>query len=147
MKSITDATDPDLRQFLGDRGGKLIIYHGWADTLIVGEDTVDYFEEMVDVTFDGSFAEANKDSRLFMAPGMGHCGGGPGPNNWDKLAPMVDWVEKGIAPDFVVAEHITGGIVDNQRPVCAYPKQAEYIGPSNGVDDPTNWTLENFRCE
>ena len=147
MKSITDATDPDLRQFLGDRGGKLIIYHGWVDTLIVGEDTVDYFEEMVDVTFDGSFAEANKDSRLFMAPGMGHCGGGPGPNNWDKLAPMVDWVEKGIAPDFVVAEHITGGIVDNQRPVCSYPKQAEYIGPSNGVDDPTNWTLENFRCE
>jgi len=146
MKSITDATDPNLSQFLKDHGGKLIIYHGWVDTLIVGEDTVDYFEEMVDATFDGDRTKAGKDARLFMAPGMGHCAGGPGPNTWDKLVPMVDWVENGIAPDFVVAEHITDGQVDNQRPVCAYPKQAEYVGPMNDANDPINWVAENFEC-
>ena len=78
MKSITDATDPDLRSFLRDHDGRLIIYHGWADTLIVGEDTVDYFEEMVNATFGGDLKTASEKARLFMAPGMGHCGGGPG---------------------------------------------------------------------
>ena len=146
MKSITDATDPNLNQFLKDNGGKLIIYHGWVDTLIVGEDTVDYFEEMVDATFEGDITRAAKDARLFMAPGMGHCAGGPGPNTWDKLLPMVDWVENGIAPDFVVAEHITDGHVDNQRPVCAYPKQAEYVGPINDANNPINWVAQNFEC-
>ena len=146
MKSITDATDPDLNQFLKDNDGKLIIYHGWADTLIVGEDTVDYFEEIVDATFDGDQKRADEKARLFMAPGMGHCGGGPGPNTWDKLAPMVDWVENGIAPDFLVAEHFTDDLVDNQRPICAYPKQAVYIGPISEANDPTNWKAENFQC-
>ena len=146
MKSITDATDPNLSKFLEDHGGKLIIYHGWADTLIVGEDTVDYFEEMVNATFEGDTTRAALYARLFMAPGMGHCGGGPGPNTWDKLGPMVDWVENDIAPDFVVAEHLTDGQVDNQRPVCAYPKRAEYAGPINGANDPINWVAENFEC-
>tara|TARA_Y100000814_G_scaffold242678_1_gene187355 strand:- start:35 stop:1234 length:1200 start_codon:yes stop_codon:yes gene_type:complete len=146
MKSITDATDPNLNQFLKDNGGKLIIYHGWVDTLIVGEDTVDYFEEMVNATFDGDITRAAQGARLFMAPGMGHCAGGPGPNTWDKLVPMVDWVENDIAPDFVVAEHITDGQVDNQRPVCAYPKQAEYVGPINGANNPINWVAQNFEC-
>ena len=146
MKSITDATDPDLRSFLRDHDGRLIIYHGWADTLIVGEDTVDYFEEMVNATFGGDLKTASEKARLFMAPGMGHCGGGPGPNTWDKLAPMVDWVENGIAPDHVVAEHFTDGVVDNQRPICTYPKQAEYVGPISGANDPKNWVAENFKC-
>ncbi|MBM87893.1 MAG: hypothetical protein CMQ41_09760 [Gammaproteobacteria bacterium] len=146
MKSITDANDPDLTQFLRERGGKLMIYHGWVDTLIVAEDTLDYFNEMVDVTFDGSLSQASDSTRLFLAPGMGHCRGGPGPNNWDKLAPMVDWVENGIAPDFVIAEHLTDGRVVNQRPVCAFPQQAQYIGPTNGADDPDNWKTQNFEC-
>ena len=146
MKSITDATDPDLRSFLRDHDGRLIIYHGWADTLIVGEDTVDYFEEMVNATFGGDLKTASEKARLFMAPGMGHCGGGPGPNTWDKLAPMVDWVENGIAPDHMVAEHFTDGVVDNQRPICTYPKQAEYVGSISGANDPKNWVAENFKC-
>ena len=116
MKSIR-CYDPDLRSFLRDHDGRLIIYHGWADTLIVGEDTVD---KMVNATFGGDLKTASEKARLFMAPGMGHCGGGPGPNTWDKLDPMVDWVENGIAPDHVVAEHFTDGVVDNQRPICTY---------------------------
>jgi len=77
---------------------------------------------------------------------MGHCRGGPGPDNWDKLAPMVDWVENGNAPDYVTAEHRTNGVVDNQRPVCAYPQQAQYVGPSGGANNPSNWVAENFQC-
>lgn len=146
MKSITDAVDPDLSQFLHDRGGKLIVYHGWVDTLIVAEDTLDYFNEMVNVTFDGSLAAASDATRLFLAPGMGHCRGGPGPDNWDKLAPMVDWVENGVAPDYVTAQHQTNGVVDNERPVCAYPQQARYIGPAGGANNPDNWRAENFQC-
>jgi len=146
MKSITDAEDPNLTQFLKGRGGKLILYHGWVDTLIVAEDTLDYFNEMVNATFNGSLAQASDSARLFLAPGMGHCRGGPGPDSWDKLAPMVNWVENGIAPDFVTAEHRTNGQVDNQRPVCAYPQQAQYIGPFDGANDPENWIAENFQC-
>ena len=146
MKSITDAEDPDLAQFLKGRGGKLIIYHGWVDTLIVAEDTLDYFNEMVNATFDGSLTQASDSARLFLAPGMGHCRGGPGPDSWDKLAPMVNWVEYGIAPDFVTAEHRTNGQVDNQRLVCAYPQQAQYVGPFGGANDPNNWIAENFQC-
>ena len=77
---------------------------------------------------------------------MGHCGGGPGPNTWDKLAPIVEWVENGIAPDFLTAEHLSDGRVDNQRPLCPYPQQARYVGPVDGKDDSANWIEANFQC-
>ena len=81
-----------------------------------------------------------------MVPGMGHCRGGPGPNAWDKLAPLVDWVEKGNSPDFLVATHSTDEMVDNERPLCAYPQRAVYTGPAGGENDPTNWVSGNFTC-
>ncbi len=81
-----------------------------------------------------------------MIPGMGHCGGGPAPDNWDRLAPLVDWVENGSAPDHIVAEHRTDGIVDNQRKICAYPEQAAYVGPAGQGNDPRNWVESNFEC-
>ena len=146
MMSITDATDPDLNRFLKDRGGKLIIYHGLADTLIIAEDTIDYFNDMVNVTFAGSLAAASESSRLFLAPGMGHCGGGAGPDTWDKLAPLVDWVENGVAPEATPAQHLSRGVVDNERPLCSYPKQAVYTGPAGGENQPANWRAENFQC-
>lgn len=146
MMSITDATDPDLSRFLKDHGGKLIIYHGLVDTLIVAESTRDYYNDMVDTTFAGSLASAKDKARLFLVPGMAHCAGGPGPNSWDKLAPLVDWVENGNAPDAVIVTHSTDGEVDNERPVCAVPQQARYTGPAGGANDPANWTAENFQC-
>lgn len=146
MMSITDATDPDLSRFLKDRGGKLIVYHGLVDTLIVAEDTVDYYEEMVATTFAGSMTEANQSSRLFLAPGMAHCAGGAGPNSWDKLAPMVDWVENGRAPESITATNSQAGEPVNERPLCVYPSQARYSGPAGGADDPANWRKENFQC-
>jgi len=147
MKAITDAEDPNLTHFLEDRSGKLIVYHGWSDTLIVAEDTLDYFNDMVNVTFSGSIAAASESARLFLAPGMGHCAGGPGPNSWDKLAPLVDWVENGVAPSSIIATHSSNGSVDNERPICAYPQQATYTGPTSGQNNPENWVAENFICQ
>lgn len=146
MKSITDATDPDLTRFLVNEDGKMIIYHGLVDTLIIAQDTIDYYNDMVDTTFAGSMAEAQDKARLFLAPGMGHCRGGPGPDTWDKLAPLVDWVENGTAPERITATHSTNNVVDNERPLCVFPQQARYTGPRGGADNPDNWLAENFTC-
>ena len=146
MKSITNATDPNLTRFLVDENGKMIIYHGLVDTLIVATDTIDYYNEMVNTTFDGNMAAAQDNARLYLAPGMGHCRGGNGPDSWDRLAPLVDWVENGAAPDSITATHSSNGQVDNERPLCTYPQQARYVGPAGGADDPANWLAENFQC-
>jgi feruloyl esterase len=147
MKSITDANDPDLNPFLLNEDGKMIIYHGLTDTLIVASDTIDYYNDLIDVTFNGDSEAAKKSARLFLAPGMNHCGGGAGPNAWDKLSPLVNWVENGVAPESIVATHITNGEIDNERPLCAYPKQAKYIGSAGGAANPQNWRAENFQCQ
>jgi hypothetical protein len=146
MMSITDATDPNLNGFLKNNDGKLIVYHGLADTLIIAESTQDYFDSMVDTTFGGDLDAANESARLFMVPGMGHCSGGNAPNSWDKLLPLVDWVENGNAPDQIIATHSNNGVVDNERPLCLAPRQARYVGPSGGANDPANWRAENFEC-
>ena len=145
MKSITDATDPDLSRFLLANDGKLILYHGWSDALIVPEGTRGYYENMVATTFGGDMDAAKERARLFMIPGMGHCAGGPSPNSWVKLPPLVDWVERGIAPDAVVATPITDGVVDDERPIFAYPDLAAYSGPAGGQNDRANWVRGNFR--
>jgi len=146
MKSLTDANDPNLTAFLVNNEGKMIMYHGLIDTLIVAEDTINYYNEMVNTTFAGDMAAAQENTRLFLAPGMGHCRGGNGPDTWDKLPALVDWVENGVAPDSIVATHSSGGEVDNERPLCPYPQQARYIGPAGGADNPANWVAENFQC-
>jgi feruloyl esterase len=75
---------------------------------------------------------------LFMAPGMAHCGGGEGPNTFDKMTVMERWQEKGQAPERIVASHITGGKVDRSRPLCAYPQVARYKG-TGSIDDEANF--------
>ncbi len=146
MSAITDATDPDLTRFLTRRKGKLIIYHGWGDSDAHPEPTYDYYRNVVKATFAGDVQAARASVRLFMVPGMGHCGGGPGCDTWDKLAPLVEWVEQGKAPDHLVAEHRTAGKTDDQRRICAYPQQAVYVGPAGGQNDRANWTEQNFAC-
>ena len=146
MKSLMNATDPDLGRFLTGRGGKLILWHGWNDAGAPPAPTQDYYDEVVATTFGGDRAKAREHTRLFMVPGMGHCAGGPGPNIWDPLAPLVEWVEKGTAPGSVIARHETDGRVDDERPVCAYPQVARYSGPAGGANDPPNWVAANFTC-
>jgi feruloyl esterase len=146
MMAITNATDPDLSRFLNRNNGKLILYHGWCDDGPSPEGSIEYFKGVVKTTFGGDSVAAKQKVRLFLAPGMGHCRGGSGPNDWDKLAPMVDWVELGKAPDRIVATHSTNGKVDNERPLCPYPEKAVYIGPSGGQNLGANWVASNFAC-
>lgn len=146
MMEITDATDPDLRPFLLQKGGKFILYHGWADPTVAPEPTLDYYKEVLAATFKNNPKAAQERIRLFLVPGMAHCVGGPGPNSWDQLKPLVDWVENSKAPEFLVATHSTNGKVDNERRVCAYPQRAVYSGPAGGENNPANWVQSNFTC-
>ena len=146
MMSITDATNHDLSRFLHREDAKLLLYHGWADPEGQAEPTVDYYERVVATTFGGDVDAARDKVRLFMVPGMGHCGGGPGPSEWDRLAPLVEWVENGVAPDYIVGEHRTDGVVDQQRRLCAHPQRAVYVGPDSGRDDPGSLRESSFEC-
>jgi len=115
--------------------------------LVVPQPTLEYYEDVIDTTFRGDTDLARDYARLFMAPGMNHCRGGAGPNTWDKLEPLVDWVEHDRAPEFLRATHSTDGVVDNERLICAHPAQSVYNGPAAGVQNARNWRFENFGCQ
>lgn len=101
---------------------------------------------MVADLFGGDAGEAGQHMRLFMAPGMAHCRGGVGPNEADYLAVLDTWVISDTAPEFVLARHRTDGRVNNERPLCPYPKRAVYTGPPDQVNDPRHWIAANFSC-
>jgi len=124
-----DAVNPDLGKFKKS-GGKLLLTHGWADTGITPETTIWYYDSVLD-----KMGKNQSDwMRLFMAPGMGHCGGGPGVNTFDSIGTLEKWVEKGIAPD-----HMMGaGAQGLTRPLCPYPQYAEYKGTGD-LKDAANW--------
>jgi feruloyl esterase len=133
-----NATSADLRRFVM-HGGKLILYHGWTDTNITPEATVEYFEKVK--TQMGGGAETAQWVRLFMVPGMNHCGGGEGPNVFSMTSALEQWVEEGKAPEQILASHLTAGKTDRTRPLCPYPKTAHY----NGTGDPND--AGNFVCK
>ena len=89
----------------------------------------------------GSVDAVHDSYRLFMAPGMGHCGGGEGPSVFDKMAPIEAWVEQGEAPNSILAARQTDGAVDRTRPLCPYPQRAVYTATSSTYD------AENFVCQ
>ena len=130
-----NATDPNLKEFVG-HGGKLILYHGWNDQLIAPQNSIDYYKSVIEAM--GGASKVNESVRLFMAPGMGHCGGGPGPNTIDSLSALEQWVEQGKAPDQITASHNVGGKVDRTRPLCPYPQVAKYKG-TGSTDDAANF--------
>ena len=122
---IMNATDPNMKAFFA-HGGKLLLYHGWSDPNVPAVNTIKYYNSVVENL--GGAAKASSSVRLFMAPGMGHCGGGEGPNVFDKMAALERWVEQGKAPDALIATHSTDGKVDRSRPLCPYPQVAKYKG-------------------
>lgn len=151
MAAVLNATNPDLRRFK-ERGGKLILYHGWSDAAIQGQNAIDYHKSVVKkmgVRNAGSFV------RLFMVPGMQHCVGGAGPSLFGQLGvaqgdpqhniamALERWVEQGVAPEEIIATKYKNGInpasgIERTRPLCAYPKIARYKGAGN-TDDAANF--------
>ena len=131
---ILDATDPDLTHFR-DRGGKLLMYYGWADPALNPLMGVEYYESVTERMGTGT----TNFFRMFMAPGMYHCGGGPGPNAFDTLSPLSQWVEQGKAPDSLLATKTDAGKAVRTRPLCPYPQVAKYKG-SGSIDDAANFT-------
>jgi feruloyl esterase len=138
MTDILSPLDPDLRPFKG-RNGKLLMYHGWADPAISAYGTIDYYDKVGKVV--GGQKDLESFARLYLVPGMHHCAGGPGPNEFDMLTVLENWVEHNIAPAAVVATHKTNGAVDRTRPLCPHPQVARYTG-TGSVDE-----AASFRCE
>jgi feruloyl esterase len=136
LAPILNATSPDLKAFR-QRGGKLLQYHGWNDQLISAQNSIDYYESVL--KFFGTPSEVDSFYRLFMAPGMAHCGGGTGPNSFDMQAALEQWVERGTPPEQVVATRSTNGIVDRIRPLCKFPRVAVYSGRGD-TNDAANFT-------
>ena len=134
--AILDATDTDLGSFR-DAGGKLILWTGWSDSAITALGTIDYYEDVE----DGDPA-VREYSRLFMLPGVLHCGGGPGPDRVDWLTAIEDWVERGRPPARLIATK-RGSDEESvlTRPVCPYPQVARYDGTGPTED------ASSFRCE
>jgi feruloyl esterase len=129
--NIVNALEPNLKPFI-DRGGKLIQYHGWSDPQISPGSSAQYYARAVEAS--GGAAKVSASYRLFLAPGMGHCSGGEGPNTFDMVSALEQWVEAGHAPDQIRASHATEGRVDRTRPLCPYPQVAVYKG-SGSIDE------------
>jgi feruloyl esterase len=132
---IMNATDPDMKAFFS-HGGKLLLYHGWSDPQVPTPNTIKYYNSVVETM--GGAANASKNIRLFLGPGMGHCRGGEGPNVFDKVGALEQWVEQGKAPEKLTASHVTDGKVDRTRPLCPYPQVAKYKG-TGSIDDAANF--------
>jgi feruloyl esterase len=135
---VINALDPNLKPFANSKG-KMIIYHGWADPQIPSGSSVGYYTRVMDAM--GGAKKTQESVRLFMVPGMNHCSGGAGTDTFDKMAAIEDWVERGKAPDQIVASHQTSGKVDRTRPLCPYPQVASYKG-SGSTDDAANFVCK-----
>jgi hypothetical protein len=161
---VINVTDPDLSRFKA-RGGKLVVYHGWSDAAMTGLDTINYYDS---VAASMGLESAQSFVRLYMAPGMQHCYGGPGPNLFgqfdlsavggnpqhvlmptdpehDITSALEQWVEKGIAPTAIIATKYVNDLDPSQgvkmtRPLCPYPQIAKYKGTGD-----TN-EAANFVC-
>ena len=135
-----EITDPDLQKFKA-HGGKLLIYHGWNDGGTGGA-----ISPLNSVTYYSSVLEKmgpHQDDwlRLFMVPGMDHCGGGPGPNQFAVVTAMQTWREQGKAPDQITAYRVSNDRVNMSRPLCPFPQVAVYKGTGD-----TNLAA-NFVCK
>ena len=134
-----DQTNPDIDSFRA-RGGKAIVYQGWQDPVVSALGTIAYYERVR--ARQGSPAAVDSFFRLFLVPGMGHCAGGEGTTSFGNagtMPPVVDadhdllealdrWVERGVAPDRIIASRTVDGAVARTRPLCPYPQRARYTG-------------------
>ena len=148
LAPILNATSPDLDTFRR-HGHKFVLYHGWSDWLVAPGETINYYNAVL--ARDAQAKQAEKRSpvddslRLFMVPGMSHCSSGPGATHFDPLAAVVDWVERGVAPDVIIASKLPPGASSGapllQRPLCRYPQTAHYKGQGS-TDDAANFVCK-----
>jgi feruloyl esterase len=145
IRTLMNSTDPNLKPFFakttahgGEHGGKLLMYHGWADPGIPPGNSLDYYKSVVETVGPKPSADS---LRLFMIPGMGHCRGGDGTDTFGGIAALSNWVENGKAPERIEASHSTKGVIDKTRPLCAYPQTAVYNG-SGDTNDAVNFTCK-----
>jgi len=142
--------DPTNLARLRDRGAKMLVYHGVSDTIFSPDDTANWYDGLT----KNNGGDASNFARFYRVPGMNHCSGGPATDQFDMLTPLVNWVEKGQAPDSLVASARgagnAGGVnadvpaawsPSRTRPLCAYPKVARYKG-SGSVE-----SADNFSCQ
>jgi len=139
LAAIFNAVNPDLSQFKG-RGGKLIHYHGWSDPDISPLNSINYYESVVRAQGNDVQGLRNTASfyRLFMVPGMWHCNGGPGATSFDMLDALDRWVDKGEAPEQVIASRAVNGVTQRTRPLCPYPLEAQWKG-TGSTDEAANF--------
>jgi feruloyl esterase len=131
-----DELNPDLTAFK-KHGGKLLLYHGWADQQVAPGSSVEFYQAVLDSS--GGPEQTSNWIRLFMAPGMAHCSGGEGPDTFDKIGTMEQWVEQGKTPEQIIAAHKTAGKIDRTRPLCPYPQVAHYNG-TGSIDEASNFS-------
>jgi feruloyl esterase len=136
-----DELDSHLGPF-AKHGGKLLLYHGWADQQVAPGSSIAFYKSAITDSADG--VQGSDWVRLFMFPGMGHCSGGEGPDTFDEIGLMEQWVEQGKAPTQIIAAHSAAGKVDRTRPVCPYPQVAHYVG-SGSIDDASNFSCKASR--
>ncbi len=114
------------------KGKKLLMYHGFSDPALTPYRSILYYEKLADLM--KGYDALQKNVRLFMVPGMQHCGGGPGPNVFDTLTPLDEWVTGGVAPDQIEARNS-----ERRMPLCKFPEMARYKGTGD-VKDAGNWS-------
>jgi feruloyl esterase len=148
LAATVNATDPDLQTFKA-HGHKLIVYHGWADVLVPSLESIRYYRSVENAQHKqaasgrlSAVEETQAFYRLFMIPGMAHCSGGPGLNSVDPLEALEQWVEKGIAPEKIIAKRTVKGVTEMTRPACPYPQVADYSG-SGDTNDAANFMCTN----
>jgi len=132
-REVLDATNSDLTPFR-QHGGKLLMYFGWSDPQLNPRMGLEYYESVM-----AKMGASTPDfARLFMVPGMFHCGGGVGTSTFDTATPLVRWVETGQAPATISAARVLSGKIVRTRPLCPWPEVARYKG-SGSVDDASNF--------
>jgi feruloyl esterase len=133
---VLNSSSTDLKAFF-DRGGKLLMYHGWNDTQVTPLNSINYFQKVVS-RYGPQIAGTS--IQLYMVPGMNHCFGGPGTDVFNKVAAIEQWRLAGTAPERIPASHVTNGVTDRTRPLCSFGRVAKWTG-SGSTDD-----MANFAC-